>query len=36
MVALTVAKSVLEKFGGDSALELQRNFNGYIQQIREF
>jgi len=36
MVALTVAKAVLEKFGGDSALELRRNFDGYIQQIREF
>jgi len=36
MVALTVAKAVLEKFGGDSALELRRNFDGYIQQIRDF
>jgi len=24
---------VQEKFGGDSALELQRNFHGYIEQI---
>jgi chorismate synthase len=36
MVALTVAKAVQEKFGGDSALELQRNFAGYIEQIRSF
>jgi chorismate synthase len=36
MVALTVARLVQEKFGGDSVLELQRNFQGYIEQIRSF
>lgn len=36
MVALTVARCVLEKFGGDSLRELQRNFEGYCQQIRAF
>ncbi len=36
MVALTVARCVLEKFGGDSVSELQRNFNGYCEQIRAF
>src|ERR1019366_8593233 len=36
MVALAIAKAVQEKFGGDSALELQRNFAGYIEQIRSF
>jgi chorismate synthase len=36
MVALTLAKCVLEKFGGDSMTELQRNFNGYCEQIRNF
>jgi chorismate synthase len=36
MVALTAARLVQEKFGGDSALELQRNFAGYIEQIRSF
>ena len=36
MVALTVAKLVLEKFGGDSLRELTRNYNGYCEQIREF
>jgi hypothetical protein len=25
-----------EKFGGDSALELRRNFDGYIEQLRRF
>ena len=36
MVALTLAKCVLEKFGGDSMTELQRNFGGYCEQIRNF
>ncbi len=36
MVALTIARLAQEKFGGDSALELRRNFGGYIQQIRSY
>jgi len=36
MVALTLARLAQEKFGGDSALELRRNFDGYIQQIRNY
>jgi len=36
MVALTLARMAQEKFGGDSALELRRNFDGYIQQIRSY
>lgn len=36
MVALTVARLVLQKFGGDSLRELQRNFVGYREQIRMF
>jgi chorismate synthase len=36
MVALTVARLVLDKFGGDSLRELQRNYNGYCEQIRAF
>ncbi|MGA3162392.1 MAG: chorismate synthase [Terracidiphilus sp.] len=36
MVALTLACLVQEKFGGDSVLELRRNFDGYIQQIRNY
>jgi chorismate synthase len=36
MVALTVARLAQEKFGGDSVLELQRNFAGYIEQIRSY
>ena len=36
MVALTIAQQVSEKFGGDSVRELQRNFAGYIEQIRSY
>jgi chorismate synthase len=36
MVALAVARLALEKFGGDSAGELRRNYDGYLQQIRSF
>ena len=36
MVALTIARLVLEKFGGDSLREVQRNFAGYRDQIRAF
>jgi len=36
MVALTVARCALEKFGGDSITETRRNFAGYQQQLREF
>jgi chorismate synthase len=36
MVAFIIAKLVLEKFGGDSAKELCRNYQGYLDQIRRF
>jgi chorismate synthase len=36
MVALTLARCALEKFGGDSIAETRRNFAGYKQQLREF
>src|SRR5271156_1609979 len=36
MVAFVIAKLVLEKFGGDSAGELCRNYQGYLEQIRRF
>ena len=36
MVALTLAKCLLEKFGGDSMTESLRNFAGYKQQLRDF
>ncbi len=36
MVALTLAAAALEKFGGDSMLETQRNFDAYRQQLRNY
>jgi chorismate synthase len=36
MVALTVARLVVEKFGGDSLRELERNYKSYCEQIRAY
>ena len=36
MVALTVARLALEKFGGDSLRELERNYKSYCEQIRAY
>jgi chorismate synthase len=36
MVALTIASVAQQKFGGDSMLEMKRNYDGYIEQIRSF
>jgi len=36
MVSFVIAKLALEKFGGDSAGELCRNYQGYLEQIRRF
>jgi chorismate synthase len=36
MVALTVARLALEKFGGDSLKELKRNYDGYVDQIKSY
>ena len=36
MVALTLARCALEKFGGDSMTETLRNFQGYCQQLKDF
>ncbi len=36
MVALTLARAALEKFGGDSLAETLRNFQGYLQQVQRF
>lgn len=35
MVAIVLADAVLEKFGGDSLVEVQRNLAGYLDQLRE-
>jgi chorismate synthase len=36
MVALTLARCTLEKFGGDSMTETLRNFRGYSQQLKNY
>ena len=36
MVALTIARLMIDKFGGDSLREMCRNFDGYRDQIRTF
>ncbi len=36
MVALTLARCALEKFGGDSMTETTRNFQGYCQQLKNY
>jgi chorismate synthase len=36
MVALTMADAFLEKFGGDSMEEIQRNYDLYIRYIKQF
>jgi chorismate synthase len=33
MVALVIANSVLEKFGGDSVAETKRNLDAYLASI---
>jgi chorismate synthase len=36
MVALVLAQAFLEKFGGDSLTETRRNYDGYLEQVRNF
>jgi chorismate synthase len=36
MVSLVLAQAFLEKFGGDSLDETRRNFQGYIDQVRNY
>jgi len=36
MVALTLARTALEKFGGDSMVETKRNFAGYLEQLKNY
>src|SRR6266446_1941958 len=36
MVAIVLAQAFLEKFGGDSLDETQRNFEGYLEQVKNF
>ncbi|MBI3996575.1 MAG: chorismate synthase [Candidatus Omnitrophica bacterium] len=36
MIAFELAKAMLEKFGGDSLREVQRNHQSYLKHIRQF
>jgi chorismate synthase len=36
MVSLTIARLVVDKFGGDSLREMERNYQGYCSQIRAY
>lgn len=36
MLAIVLANSMREKFGGDSLEEMKRNFESYLQQLKEF
>ena len=36
MVAIVLAQAFLEKFGGDSLAETRRNYQGYLDQLRDF
>jgi chorismate synthase len=36
MVAIVLAQAFLEKFGGDSLGETRRNFDGFMQQVKEY
>jgi chorismate synthase len=36
MVAIVLAQVFLEKFGGDSMEETRRNYDGYLEQVRNF
>ena len=36
MVAITLADAAREKFGGDSLKEMKRNYEGYLEQVRQY
>jgi chorismate synthase len=36
MVAIVLASAAIEKFGGDSLKEMMRNFEGYLEQVKNF
>jgi chorismate synthase len=36
MVSIVLAQAFLEKFGGDSLAETRRNYDGYIEQVKNF
>jgi len=36
MVAIVLAQAFLEKFGGDSLVEVRRNYEGYLEQVKNY
>jgi chorismate synthase len=36
MVAIVIAQAMLEKFGGDSLRETRRNYDNYLEQVKNF
>jgi chorismate synthase len=36
MVAIVLAEAAREKFGGDSLAEMKRNFDGYVEQLKNY
>ncbi|HVW10229.1 MAG TPA: chorismate synthase, partial [Bryobacteraceae bacterium] len=36
MVAIVLAGAMIEKFGGDSLVEMKRNYDGYMEQVKHF
>ncbi len=36
VTAIEIANALIEKTGGDSIIEMQRNYKGYIKQVRRF
>ena len=36
VLAIEIANAMLEKFSGDSLVEMKRNFEGYKTQIKKF
>jgi chorismate synthase len=36
MVSIVLAGAAIEKFGGDSLKEMMRNFEGYLEQVKNF
>lgn len=36
VVSFVLAQAFLEKFGGDSLVEVRRNYQGYLEQVRQF
>jgi chorismate synthase len=36
VVAFVLAQALLEKLGGDSLTEIKRNYEGYLEQVRQF